>query len=309
MSFLNYRKFLNESLNEGMQGDITLPALKANVTVGKNFSYQEAIDSSSGTNKAALENEAIFLSGVLTNQGKGIDYGTLGEYLVANCFGGEQTNPAGGSATENTIFYDVKIKDTFLSVKTSLSSNVNAPASVLGSSRLKRNNILSIFTSNEGNLFPIDTSNISKYAMQLLEYVENPKSFPKQSAKFGFGLVFEKDKKFRVVLTSTVTKMDLLDVISKQWNNYKGKVKTKITEENVIELFLNVVMPADKVGRLSGDWSPSNIIKFFGGVVNNVELSVDIASSADREKIIKFLASLDTDALKNFAVSQGYIEK
>lgn len=304
LDYQNYRK--QELIKEGLTGDITLPALAANITVGKSFNYQTAIDTASGAVKAALENEAIFLLGVLKTKGGGVDVGTLGEYMVANVFGGTQTNPSGGSSTENTIFYDVSISDTYLSVKTSLSANT--PGAVLNSSRLKRNNVLSIFSSNEGALVAIDNSNIATYAMRLYEYVNDQKTypFPKQSSKFGFGLVYIKDNKFQVAKTSTVTKDVLLDVLVKQWDSLKKTIKDPITEQNVVELFLDKVMPKDNQGRLTGDWSASNIIKYFGGSEVDVELSVEVTTSADRDAIIKYLSALDTDVLKNFAVSQGY---
>lgn len=304
LDYQNYRK--QELIKEGLQGDITLPALQANIKVGQSFNYQTAIDAASGANKSALENEAIFLTGVLNTRGSGTNIGMLGEYMVAGVFGGVQTNPSGGSATENTIFYDVSMGNTYLSVKTSLVANVNTPGGVLGSSRLKRNNMLSIFSSEEGNLVAIDNSNIASYAMKLYEYVKDPKTFPKQSAKFGFGLVYAKDNKFQVVKTSTVTKLELLDVIVKQWDSYKEKIKEVITEQNVVDLFLDKVMPKDAQGRLQGDWSATNVVKYFGGSEVDVELAVEVSTSADRNAILKYLSALDTDVLKNFAVSQGY---
>ena len=300
MGLLNYAAF--HALNEGIQGDLTLPALTKAKPDG-NFSYQVAIDKASGGEKAMLENEALFLQSVLETRGNNVKLGTLGEYMTAAVFGGQQTNTHGDA---NTIFYDVVLDNAYYSVKTSFARDSNTPTSCLGSSRLKRNNVLSIFSSAGANLNPVDSANYSKFALDLYDMCEGRKKVDGSNDKFGFSLVYIRDNKFQIFLSNAVTKTELLKVITKQWDSIKKSVKVEINESNVVKLFLDAILPADDKDRLKDSWSPQNIIKYFGGEETATTIDITVASPIDRRKVLAYISNLGTDVLANFAKSQGY---
>jgi hypothetical protein len=300
MGLTDYQTWTN--INESVRGDITLPMLKQYAKRGKDFDYQEAIDNASGGDEIALEHEAVYLQGVLNTRGSGEVYSVLGENMVAAMFEGENKNTAG---EDNAIFYDVQIGNSYYSVKTSFAKGATTPVSCFNNSPIKRNSILSIFSSSGGYLKNITSADKNRIAYELYQYVEGSDELKDDGTQFGISGVYIRDNMFQIYLSNAITRSEILSIIKDLWDKIKQTVKEPINEHNVIELFLNPVIPIGDKDKLKDTWSGENLVKYFGKDENNT-VNVKINMPENRGDVLKYLAKLPTNVLVNFAKSQGY---
>jgi hypothetical protein len=234
MSLLDYKSFLNESLNEGLSAGYTYLAghigpsgMKAGSEVDYKIIFDKA--TASGGPEAAILNEIQAFEDFLKKIGDSArgDVATESEDLVAIILGGSNSNVLGEA---DTIFSDVTMPNgEKVSVKTS-----NSPGftKVLSNSPIKVQQLMSVIleggdkaiTKQDENYF---MGKLETNPDELIKRVQNDNSLFSIAAAYKFGVDYVVEKS--VALTKKQILEGLLknvDQVKKYLSSNKGRIST-----------------------------------------------------------------------------------